>query len=446
MVSYQTDTALQHEQLRMRNFALFSLGRGVEKMAWVIILLFYSGAITGLTLVDAAAIANPDGTLARLLWYITYVIILVLSVLRLPNLLRVAAFNPLLIICVLWCGLTMFWSVDPGITLRRAIALLMTTLAGMSFASRYDWGKMVQIIAFVMLLLCFISIFIVIFMPARGVMHEIHAGAWRGPWVEKNQMGGVMAKGVAAAICAFAMKPQRAWLWIPTLALCILMVLMTTSKTSLLVALSVLLIFFALRTYRRFFFLRLPVIFGSLILISLLVGGYVFFPAELLGLIGKDPTLTGRTEIWAALFEAISKKQYLGYGYGVFWYDPLGPSYEVKSLLEWEVPTAHNGWIDSWLSGGLVLILMFSFLLILTLILAIRRISSGGVEAYWVILSLFFFIFFSVSESSILQQNDLAWFLFVATVAKLWAGEKSWWRPGSRPYQERSMFIPTYIK
>ena len=161
------------------------------------------------------------------------------------------------------------------------------------------------------------------------------------------------------------------------------------------------------------------------------------FPAELLGLIGKDPTLTGRTDIWDALTKAISQRPYLGYGYGVFWFDPLGPSYHIKDILQWEVPTAHNGWIDSWLSGGVVLIIMFTFLLLITIILSMRRISSGGVEAYWVILSMYFFLFFSMSESSILQQNDLAWFLFVATTAKLWAGEKAWWRPGSRPYNAR---------
>jgi len=437
MVSYPIDPGFSLNQLRNRNFALFSAFRGLEKLAWVLILLFYSGAVLGLTLLTPADLANPDGTFARLLWYFTYVLILFLTVLRLPYVLRIVAFNPILIVCVFWCCLSFLWSVHPDITFRRAIALLMTTLAGLSFAARYDWAKMVQITAFAMLLLCIMSILVVLLMPARGIMHEIHAGAWRGPWVEKNQMGGVLAKGVAVALCAFAMSPKKAWLWIPTFLLCFLMVLMTTSKTSLLVALSVTGIFIALRIYRRYFFLRFPVMFFVLIVVSSIAGGLIFFPAEVLGLIGKDPTLTGRTDIWVALGEAISKKPYLGYGYGVFWFDPLGPSYEITSLLEWEVPTAHNGWVDSWLSGGAVLIGLFSLLLFGTLILAVRRIGRGGVECYWVILSTFTFIFFSMSESSILQQNDIAWFLFVATSSKLWAGEKPWWRPGSVPYDAR---------
>jgi len=427
-------------QLVARNYAILAAGRGLERLVWILILLFYSGAIVGLTIVDTTKISPTDGAFARLLWYFTYGLILALTVFRLPKVLRLVAFNPLLIICVLWCGITYFWSIQPSITFRRTIALLMTTMAGMSFAARYDWSEMIQTAAFVMLILCLLSVFIVILSPERGIQQEIHEGAWRGPWLVKNQMGGVMAKGVAIALCAFAMQPKRAWLWIPTLFLCFAMVLLTTSKTSLLVAISAVCIFIALRTYRRFFFLRIPVIFICFVVISGLVMSFILIPAEMLALIGKDPTLTGRTDIWSILIDAASKKYWLGYGYGTFWVEPLGPSYQVTSQLEWQVPTAHNGWFDSWLSGGMTVIILFSMLLLGTLILGFRRISSGGVEAYWVIISLFFFVFFSMSESTILQQNDIAWFLFVATASKLWAGEKAWWRPGSRPYIARLRF------
>lgn len=437
MVTRPVDTGFAQSQLVSRNFALLSLGNFLERTAWVLILLFYSGAIVGLTLVDAAAIEATDGAFARVLWYFTYILVLALTVLRLPYVLRITAFNPLLIICVIWCGVTYFWSVDPSLTMRRSIALIMTTLAGLAFAARYDWSKMVQTFAIAMLILCVISFALTLVNPARGIMSEIHPGAWRGPWLVKNQMGGIMAKGVAITLCAFAMKPERAWLWIPTLILCFGLVLLSTSKTSLLVALSALYIFIALRTYRRFFFLRVPVIFFTFTIVGALVLGLVVFPAELLAVIGKDPTLTGRTDIWTLLSEAISRKPWLGYGYGVFWVDPLGPSYEVRTVLEWPVPTAHNGWLDSWLSGGFVLIALFSILLICTLILGLRRIYTGGVEAYWVVISLFFFVAFSMSESTILMQNDMAWFLFVATSSKLWAGERAWWRPGSKPYVAR---------
>jgi O-antigen ligase len=112
--------------------------------------------------------------------------------------------------------------------------------------------------------------------------------------------------------------------------------------------------------------------------------------------------------------------------------DPLGPSYQTREVLQWSVPTAHNGWLDSWLSGGAVIIILFGLLTLMTAIKSLTRIKTGGVETYWVVLSLFFFLLFSISESAILQQNDISWFLFTATTAKLWANDPAWWRPGSR--------------
>jgi len=424
-------------KLQQRNFAIAQVIRLAESVLWILVLTFYSGAIIGLTFSDAAQLDLGDSAFARNLWFLTYAMVLFLGVFRLPHIFRLAAFNPLIIICVLWCALSVLWSIDPGVSFRRGIALTMTTFAGLAFAARYDWNEMVQHIAVVALILCVITIVLVGLNPTRGIMQEIHPGAWRGPWVEKNQLGGIMTKCFAVCMCAFAMRPQRAILWIPVGIVCFALVLLSTSKTSLLVSLSCLGFFFALRIFRRFPFLRIIVMFGFLAVVTLIVSVLLIDPAWALGLIGKDPSLTGRTDIWNLLIEAINQKFWLGYGYGVYWMDPLGPSYHVRSVLQWSVPTAHNGWFDSWLSAGFVIIFLFSLLLVMTVLLALSRIKHGGVETYWVVLCIFFFIAFSLSESTILQQNDLSWFLFVATAAKLWAREKPYWRPGSVPFVAR---------
>ncbi|MEM7730581.1 MAG: O-antigen ligase [Pseudomonadota bacterium] len=419
-------------QLQQRNLALLGLLRGLESAVWVLIILFFSGAIIGLTFASAEALDQGDSPFARMLWYPIYAVVAGFMVLRLPGVLRLVSRNPLIIVCVLWLGLTFFWSIDPGVTMRRSIALMMTTLAALVFAARYDWGEMVQRLGIAMLILCLITLAVALLNPPRGIMSEIHPGAWRGPWAEKNYLGGIMAKGFAVCLCAFAMRPGRWWLWVPTGALCFLIMLLSTSKTALLAALGCFGLFLVVRVFRRFPFLRVlliwAVVAGTAALTLLLTVGFEWA----LGLIGKDPTLTGRTDIWILLFRAIEQKYWFGYGYGVFWLDELGPSYETRTVLQWAVPTAHNGWLDSWLSGGLVIILLFTALLGMTAVRSVARIKTGGVETYWIVLSLFFFILFSISESAILQQNDISWFFFVATTAKLWANDPPWWRPGSR--------------
>jgi len=332
----------------------------------------------------------------------------------------------------------MFWSVDYGITMRRSVALTLTTMAGLVLACRFTWEEMVQKIALTFLILGLITIFVVITNPARGIMSEIHVGAWRGPWVEKNYLGGMMTKGLIAALCAFAMRPNRWWLWLPTTALCLLLVIMSTSKTALLISLMSIAIFIALRIFRRLPILRAPLVYMIILTTGALVTFIAVAPEFALGLIGKDPTFTGRTDIWTWLSASIKQNWLLGYGYGAYWTDPLGPSYWVRTALQWGVPSAHNGWIDLWLAGGLVAVLLFGLYMLMVLVLAIDRIFRGGSETYWVVLSTLMFIAFSLSESTILQQNDISWVMFVATSAKLLAFEKPFWR---RPEDHPSAYL-----
>ena len=432
-------TAYSPHQAAGSGLAIRETIRHAETLIFFILLLFFSGAVIGLlfTNLDNLEQENP---IARLLWYPIYLLILLMALRSFPQVLRMAVFSPLMVICVLWCGISMFWSIDPAITTRRTIALLMTTLAGLTLAARYDWNEMVQRIAFVFVVLAVVAYLTALLLPAKGIMHEIHYGAWRGPWVEKNYLGGYMTRGLIAAMCAFAMRPDRGWFWIPGGILCFGLVLLSTSKTALLVSCASIGIFVALRIFRRLPGLRIPLAYFSVMAVSVFLVAVLAFPEEMFGLIGKDPTFTGRTDIWDALMVSIREKFWLGYGYGVYWMDPNGPSYYVRLQLEWGVPTAHNGWMESWLSAGFVVVAIFGLLYVLTLLFAINRMKHGGVEAYWAILVTLSFLFFSMSESTILAQNDLTWLIFVATSAKLFAFERPYWRnKRSHPYwQARS--------
>ncbi|WP_049558612.1 O-antigen ligase family protein, partial [Limnoraphis robusta] len=76
--------------------------------------------------------------------------------------------------------------------------------------------------------------------------------------------------------------------------------------------------------------------------------------AELLGLIGKDPSLTGRTDLWAWAREMIDKRPWLGYGYTAFWQGLDGGSAYIIRAARWPVPYSHNGILDLWLDIGLL--------------------------------------------------------------------------------------------
>lgn len=430
--------------IAQRNYALGSLFSGFENVIYILLMLYFTGAIGGILFTDLNDLER-DFPMARLMWYPIYIGIALLGLRCFPQFLRISVFNPIIVLCVMLCGISMLWSIDPAITLRRAVALMMTTIFGLVIAARYDWNGMVQRFALVFGTLAVFTLIFGFIDPERATHNEIHIGAWRGPWVEKNYLGSQMTRGLVVLMCAFAMRPDRGWYWVPLGVLCFILVVLSTSKTALLACLAAIVLFFVLRMFRRFPVLRIPVTYFFVAGVVGLGTMVAVAPEVLLELIGKDKTLTGRTDIWDALLRSIKDKPWLGYGYGVYWMDQLGPSYYVRLQLQWGIPTAHNGWIETWLSVGFAGVLAFAMLFIWTAMLAFQRISRGGAETYWVILVLSTYFIFSLSESSILQQNDFSWVIFVATAAKLFAFEKPYWRDKPRE-NYFTQVIPTFVK
>ena len=71
--------------------------------------------------------------------------------------------------------------------------------------------------------------------------------------------------------------------------------------------------------------------------------------------LGRDETLTGRTEIWAALIPFAVTRPFLGYGIGGFW------TTEMRSL---SASSAHNGYLDTILNTGFVGLILISIFLL----------------------------------------------------------------------------------
>lgn len=310
------------------------------------------------------------------------------------------------------------WSIDSGATLRRSVWLALTMVFGFYLAWRYDWRGLLEIIAGAFIVLIAGSFATAILAPAVGIMTQEHVGAWSGLWTHKNTLGGIMALGVAACTGAALMAPERRNLWLATALGAFVLVLLSTSKTALLASVLGLGVMAAAALIRRgpmqAIFVVTAIVAGVIVSVSVAL----LAPDLIVAAMGRDLTLTGRTDIWAAAAPAVAAQPWLGYGYYAFWLPENGPAYWVREAVQWPVASAHSGWLETALGLGRVGVVLFALQLIATLSRgagAIMRRDAG----LWAPAFLAAFALYTLSESHVLQANNLFWTIYVAVAARL---------------------------
>jgi O-antigen ligase len=325
---------------------------------------------------------------------------------------------PLLMALVLLAGASTFWSIDSGGTFRRTIWLALTMGFGLYLAWRYEWGKLVTVIAGAFLVLIAGSLLLGAIAPSIGRMTFEHPGAWSGLWTHKNTLGGIMALGVCVCIAAACVEPQRRLLWLGGALGAFALVLLSTSKTALLASFLGLAVMAACALARRGPLQTILVSAAVLAAVVVVTSLVTLAPEVLVAVIGRDLTLTGRTDIWEAAAPAVAAQPWLGYGYYAFWLQDNGPAYWVREAVAWEVSSAHSSWLEMALGMGRVGVALFALQLTATLWRgagAIGRSDAG----LWAPAVLAAFAMYTLSESHALQANNLFWTIYVAVAGRL---------------------------
>ena len=309
-----------------------------------------------------------------------------------------------------------FWSDVPVATLRSSLFLVKITLFGVYFATRYSLKEQLRLLAVTFSIVVLLSIAIALALPSYGVMSlqegGVHAGAWRGIYMHKNGLGRMMVLSALVFLISTSSSRKYRWIAWAGFILSIAIVVLSTSKTSLAILLTLIVLLPFYKALRWSSSLAI-----SFFIATILVGGSVavllLSNAEfILGAFGQDLTLTGRTDLWAAVLGKIGERPWLGYGYGGFWRSLEGESAEVLSIVRWAAPHSHNGFLDLWLDLGLLGLLAFalSFLAVCwrsVLCLRITKTSEGLLPLAY----LTFLLLANLTESSLLRQNSL-WILF----------------------------------
>lgn len=367
--------------------------------------------------------ANQDVKEAlRYTWIPAYIVILALVVPRLPVILAGAYKAPLIVLLNAFCILSVLWSVSSADTARRCVALVLSTVFGLYLGARFEPVRYLRLLALVFGVIILTSFAFALWPGWRiGVMFwpEDLVGSWRGIYPHKNLLGRYMVLALMAlAVIAPRLPPWRKYIrWEFLLAAALL--LLSRSKTSLIIGILVAITYGVLRVV-RLRSIHKPLSMALAILAVPIAALVLFNLDDILGLFGRDTTLTGRTDVWDLVWSEIQDRYWLGYGYQAFWVDPVGPATRVWQELKWDAPEAHNGYLELWLGLGLIGLMTVAASLVANFVLACKASRSPDREtSYWAVLYLVFFISYNLSESLILEQNDIFWVLYVAIVVSL---------------------------
>nr|WP_246328905.1 O-antigen ligase [Brevundimonas lenta] len=389
-----------------------------EAAICAVIIAMLTGALIG----PVFAPTQEETPVLRLVWLPAYAAIAGLIAFRIDRMWRAW---PAAIALVLLLGLTFasrYWSIDFETTSRRVIALAISGMFALYLGAAFRGPYLPRLLMHTALAMAVGSIVMVFAFPEIGVHQFENAGLWRGLWYEKNQMGAVMVIGAtAAAACLASPDPRRLT---PAIALALSsgLVLATQSKTSLLclmIGLGMVGGFWALRRGGAAF--TVVAIWAAVVVAGAGIWIWESHSVAVLEALGKDPSLTGRTDIWEALMRRVAERPWTGYGYGAFWgrEGESVPADWVRKETGWTVPSAHNGWIDLLVQLGWPGAILTGVLMATTFLVTLFRSGGAGVrEGWWALGFLAAFFVLSLSESILLTHQSLPWVLFLAVMTR----------------------------
>ena len=178
--------------LRQRPARIAWSERAVFAVSVLILLVF---AQPWSAFMPAQQVSDVGSSIARIMFFPTYALGLGLVSLRPGAAMRGLAGQPFLVLLLCVAAASTAWSVAPGETSRRVVAIVLTTFCGVALGSRWRWQALAEVFAAAFAILSIVSLVLAVAVPGVGRMGQPFPGAWRGVWMEKNALGGMMAFG-----------------------------------------------------------------------------------------------------------------------------------------------------------------------------------------------------------------------------------------------------------
>lgn len=308
------------------------------------------------------------------------------------------------------------WSDYPDYSFRRALLMVWETAFVIYFFVRFDLQDQLLLLSSAFAATILLCLAFSLLIPQYGTMTvPPHIGAWRGVFSHKNKLGPQMALStVFLFVCRNSNIYSGSQKLFFTLMMCLsaTMIVLSQSTTGLLATIFMILAFFAFSTLRLNYKLLTPAV-SFVMAAAILSALYVWFNASnILGIFGKGTDLTGRDELWPAIWQSFLERPFLGYGYEAFWQGRASAAAQIWKAVGWPSPHAHNGFLEILLSVGILggIVFLCSFLLNTTQSLKLIYVTKKP-YAILPILVLLLIVINNTTESTLFLAD--IWVLYV---------------------------------
>jgi exopolysaccharide production protein ExoQ len=267
---------------------------------------------------------------------------------------------------------SVFWSQAPGVTARTAVQYLS------HIACAYVAARTVSVRTLTLGALIGIFFVLLYSLKVGAYSEDVLDGTYNfvGAFASKNQIGFVGSLGIyfSVVFLAFLRRGRLSFiLTVPVVLLSAYLLVISHSATSMasipaVLALIALLAMTKLlsRRYRRVIF----VVGAGLIVVVAFVALNLGLMDFVLGLFGKDSTLTGRTYLWEQGWNAAQRSPILGVGYAAYWVQGFAEAERLWNEFYITTRTGfhfHNTYVEALVELGFTGAVMISLIMLRTL-------------------------------------------------------------------------------
>jgi len=322
-----------------------------------------------------------------------------------------------LVLYVGWCVLSIFWSDEPAMTLRRTVVLLCAFVGALGIARNLSLSE-----------LCHVAICVLLVFLGMGLTAELGLGTFQ-PWSNEYRFAGSVHPNTQATymatlcLAAFALgnEGQGRMHYYLLLCLGLTVLLLTKSRTALAGTLLVLTVLWTLTAPSR---LRTSVWLAgiwtagvaamALLLLQNDVNDKLMHLA-LLGRSEKAESLSGRIPLWSELMTFVQQRPLLGYGYDSFW--SADHIYELSRQMQWPVRDSHSAYIETLLNVGAIGIALLAGIVALAALRAGRLLGSG--TGYQFLFGLLLYAIMNAGLESLMTAPTFIPFIILCGVSRL---------------------------